>query len=217
MLISNRHFQLVYIYALLLSIVSSRVTCKLRQAYFNAIVRQPLPYFETCAPGAVVSDLSQNASTIENGISEATLGIAIQAVSTVVASAIIAFTQSWRLTLVMSTTIIALFGCLFIVGKWKDIIEHRINDASKEAAEFAEEVLSNMAIVTAYGATGRMSRRYATFLTKLEHIMVSSAPLSGLDYAASYFILLCAYSLSFWYGVHLLSQQRIDTGGKVVM
>lgn len=117
----------------------------------------------------------------------------------------------------MSTTVIALFGCLYVVGKWKDKFERRINEASKEAAEFAEEVLSSMPIVAAYGATSRMSRKYATFLTKLKQIMVSSAPLSGLDYAASYLILLCAYSLSFWYGVHLLSQQRIDSGGKVVM
>ena len=137
MLISNRYNQLVYIYALLLSTVSTRVTCKLRQAYFDAIVRQPLAYFETCAPGSVVSDLSHNASTVEMGLSEAALGIAIQAISTVVASAIVAFSQSWRLTLVMSTTIVALFGCLCVVGKLKTTFECRINDVSKEAAEFA--------------------------------------------------------------------------------
>ena len=217
MLISNRDNQLVYIYALLLSTVSTRVTCKLRQAYFDAIVRQPLAYSETCALGSVVSDLSHNASTVEMGLSEAALGIAIQAISTVVASAIVAFSQSWRLTLVMSMTIVALFGCLYVVGKLENTFERRINDVSKEAAEFAEEVLSSMTIVAAYGATGKISRKYATFLTNLKHIMVRSAPLSGLDYAASYFILLCAYSLSFWYRFHLLSQQKVDTGGKVVM
>ena len=74
-----------------------------------------------------------------------------------------------------------------------------------------------MNIVAACGATGKISRKYATFLTNLKHIMVRSAPLSGLDYAASFFILLCAYSLSFSYEVHLLSQQKVDTGGKVVM
>lgn len=217
MLIPNPSKQLVYTYALLLSIVSTRVTCKLRQVYFNALLRQPLPYFETCAPGSVVADLSHNACTIEVGLSEEALGIAIQAISTVLASAIIAFTQSWRLTLVMSTTILVLFGCLYVVGQFKDTFERRINHVSKEAAEFAEEVLSSMNIVAAYGATSKMGREYASFLTKLKHMMVRSAPLSGLDYAATYFFLLCAYSLSFWYGVRLLSEQRIDTGGKVVM
>lgn len=117
----------------------------------------------------------------------------------------------------MSTTIIALFGCLYAVGQLKAVFERRVNDVSKQAAEFAEEVLSSVTIVAAYGAKSKMSRKYASFLTRLRYVMIQSAPLSGSDHAASYFILLCAYSLSFWYGVRLLSEGKIGTGGKVVM
>ncbi len=44
--------------------------------------------------------------------------------------------------------------------------------------------------------------------------MIQSAPLSGSDHAASYSILLCAYSLSFWYGVRLLSEGKLVLAAK---
>ena len=213
----HRSLQLVYVYSVVMSGVAIRVTCRLRQAYLRAIVRQPMTYFEECAAGAVVSDLSSHASTVENGLSEAGLGMATQSISVVVASAIIAFTRSWKLTLVMSTTIVTLFGCLIALGKSKAIFQRRINDVSKEASEFAEEVLSSVDVVTAYGATEKMSSKYSVFLEKIKDLTVKSSPLSGLDYASSYFILLCAYSLSFWYGVHILSRGEILSGGRVVM
>lgn len=200
-----------------MSTVAIRMTCRLRQAYLHAIVRQPLPYFEKYTPGAMITDLSTHASTVEKGLSEIGLGMAIQSISTVVASAIVAFTQSWKLTLVMSTTMVALFGSLLVIGKSKARLERRINTISQEAAELAEEVLSSIAMVAAYGAIEKMGFKHSAFLDRIKREIFKNAPLSGLDFATSYFILLCAYSLSFWYGVHLLYQGQILSGARVVM
>ena len=82
-----------------------------------------LTVFKAYSPGSVVSDFSHNASTVENGLSEAALGVAIQAASTVVASAVVAFTQCWKLTLVTSTTIVALFAYFHAIRKWEAISE----------------------------------------------------------------------------------------------
>ena len=71
--------------------------------------------------------------------------------------------------------------------------------------------------MVAYVAMDNINRKYAAFLQRLKDVMTKSAPVSGLDYAASYFILLCAYSLSFWDGLHLLYMHRIENGGKAVM
>lgn len=98
--------------------------------------------------------------------------------------------QSWGLTLVMSTTNLVLLGSFWEVGKLKATFERRINQVSKEAAEFYKEVLSSMNIVAAYMVTSLMGRGYSCFVTKLTHRMVWSAPLSSRDYAATYFVLL---------------------------
>lgn len=201
----------------MLNTVALRVTRKLRQAYMNTIIGQPIPYFDSCAPGAVVTDLAHHASAFEHGLSEASLGMTIQSVATIITAAIIAFTQSWRLTLVMSTCVIALFGSLYGIEKWNAKFEREIGQYTKESAEFAEEVISSIGIVTAYGAVGKLGSKYMEVLMKIKTVMLSNAPWAGLDYAVSYFVLLSAYSLSFWYGVQLLSRGQILSGGRVVM
>ena len=196
--------------------MATRVICRLRQAYLDAIITQNLPFFETYAPGTVISDLSQNASAIQAGLSE-TLGLALQAVSTVIVSTIIAFTESWKLSLVLSTSVVALFVCLHAIAKWKTVFDRQVNLVSKEAVELSEEVLSGIINVKAYGAIEKMQLKYFGLLSQARDILVKSSPISGLDYAASYGILLCAYSLSFWYGAQLLSKHVIQNGGQVVM
>jgi ATP-binding cassette, subfamily B (MDR/TAP), member 1 len=192
------------------------LTQRLRLSYVRSVISQDVPYLETLTPGAVASDIFGEASTIETGFSE-TCGVAIQALSTVVASFIVAFTQSWRLTLATGTSIAALFVFLQLTDQLQSRLGSTFAKISRESAGLVEEALFSIVEVISFGARDKLLKKYDLFLQRRVNAGIRKSPLAGAELGFTYFCLLSAYSLAFWYGIRLVSQGEVANGGKVVM
>ncbi|KAI9643524.1 hypothetical protein NHQ30_008143 [Ciborinia camelliae] len=207
---------LTYIFSSTLSIVAARISRNLRLAYLRAIVCHDQSYRDTAARRSAANDISNEAAQVRNGLSE-TLGIAVQACSTVTTAFIIAFTQSWRLTLVMSTAVVTLFSGLFLVSRIETRTEGRDYLIYSDAAALLEEVFSSIQTVMAMGAEPKLLGRYSSYLDKVRISKLKKSPVSGIKFVLSFFILLSAYALAFWYGVKLLLDDKVRNSGNVVM
>ena len=199
-----------------LSYAATRLTRSLRLSYMRALITQDVAYLEDYTPGAVASDILAEASTIQTGFSE-TVGVAIQAVSTVLTSFIVAFSQSWRLALATSTSILALFVFLWSTDRAQARLGIVITRISSQSAGLIEEALSSITEVIAFGAKKKLQQKYEVFLDQIKNATVRKCPTSGAELGLTYFSLLSAYALAFWYGIRLLSSGDITNGGQVVM
>jgi ATP-binding cassette, subfamily B (MDR/TAP), member 1 len=200
-------------YGICFSIAAMRTSVRLRASYLRATVRQDL---EDVSESRAATDFSVNINAVEEALSEK-LGVVVQAVSTVVTSFIIAFTRSWRLTLVMLPTVIILicsnFGSAAIDAK----LEHSIQEMDRQASALAEECSSAVRTIAAYLAHEKMVTAYAKILDTAKRRGVWKSPVLAAQYSISYFVVLSAYALGFWYGTKLLVAGQIANGGAIVM
>lgn len=165
---------------------------------------------------SAANDISNEVTQVKSGLSE-TLGIAAQACSTVVTTLIIAFTQSWRLTLVLSTAVITVFSGFFLISHFETRADEHTSLIYSDAAALLEEVFSSIQTIMAMGAGPKLLTRYNSYLEKVEMSKLKISPISGVKFVLSYFVLLSAYALAFWYGVKLVVNGKVRNSENVVM
>ena len=200
----------------MLAITSSFTVSFLRTAYLRSILSRKVTFFETYAPGLVTTALSTHADNVQIGLSER-LGLTLQSASEVLCAFIIAFTQSWKLTLVASTTVVALTVGSAITVRQDAKLRSQINQVTSHAISVAEEALSSIQNVVALGSQAKMLGRFVVYLDAAKKLGIQRSPIVGIQYSFNYFVLLCAYALSYWYGVRLLLRDEISNGGSVFM
>jgi ATP-binding cassette subfamily B (MDR/TAP) protein 1 len=204
---------LVCAYGILFSIAAMRYTMLMRALYLKAVVSQDL---EQVSDSNAATDLSTNAGVIEDALAEK-CGTILQAVSTVVTSLVISFYWSWRLTLGLVWVIIVLIVKDVITGTIEVRLQRRIHAIEAEAGKVAEECISGIRTVAACGATSKFGDRYAEMLSKAKIAAIRKSPVVASQYAITYFAVLSAYALAFWYGTRLLRKGQIDSGGAICM
>jgi ATP-binding cassette subfamily B (MDR/TAP) protein 1 len=205
----------VYIHTTAFNVTAIRSVRRLRVDYVAAILRQDMAYFDTYTPGSVATRISNNANLIQNGLSEK-VGTAIQGLAMLVASFVVAFTQNWNLTLPVATTVptaVTLVGfTVFMDAK----LEAKILDVYSKAGGLVEETLASIRVVVAFGAKDKLRAKYDEHLEVAKKFGVKKGPILGMQYSAEFFIMYCAYALAFWYGIRLLLQGKIGSGGEIL-
>jgi ATP-binding cassette subfamily B (MDR/TAP) protein 1 len=208
-------FTLIYLHTTCFTISATRMTRAIRLDYLKAILRQEVAYFDSCTPGSVATRISTNANLIQSGLGEK-VGVATQGFAMLGSSYIIAFSQQWKLTLVTSTTLPAVFVLVGIAAFFDQKLEVKILDTQTKAGGLAEEALGSVRNVVAFGAHEKLKAKYDVFLEMAKKFGEKKGPYLGIMYSSQFSIMYCAYALSFWYGIRLLLDGEIKNGGKIV-
>ncbi|KAK2746070.1 multidrug-resistance transporter mdr5 [Myotisia sp. PD_48] len=208
-------FALVYIHTVAFNVTAIRSVRILRLRYVRAILRQEMSYFDTYTPGSVATRISNNANLIQTGLSEK-VGTCIQGVTMLIASFVVAFTQSWRLTLPVATTIPAAVTIVGITVALDAKIEAKILDIYSKAGGLVEETLGSIRNVVAFGAGHKLLGKYDIHLDAAKKFGMKKGPLLGIQYSAEFFIMYCAYALAFWYGIKLMLDGKVDGAGDIM-
>ena len=197
------------------TISATRITTRLRIAYIRSILKQEVAYFDICTPGTVSTKISTNANLIQTGISEK-VGVTSQGLAMLVSAFAVAFSQQWKLTLVTATTLpgVILFVTISVVLDQK--LETKILEVYAKAGSLAEEVLSSMRNVIAFGANDALKKKYQEHLEVIKKYGVQKGPVYGVMYSTEFSVMYCAYALAFWYGIKLYSEGEIKEPGKIV-
>jgi ATP-binding cassette, subfamily B (MDR/TAP), member 1 len=75
---------------------------RIRLWYLNKILHQPISYFDRRTPGSIAASLSTDTNIIEVGLADKVVSI-FQACGMIITAFAIAFTKSWKMTLVVGT------------------------------------------------------------------------------------------------------------------
>ncbi|KND00616.1 uncharacterized protein SPPG_03744 [Spizellomyces punctatus DAOM BR117] len=187
---------------------------RIRELYFKSILRQNVGWFDATSTGELTTRMTADTGMIQEGISEK-VGMIIQFVTTFIAGFIIAFIKGWRLALVLTACFPLLAGAAALMSIMVAASSDKGNDAYASAGGIAQQVLSGMRTVVAFGGEHRATKRYAALLKSAEKDAIKKSIYTALGVGMINFLIFAVYSMAFWYGGREIRAGRMN--GKEVV
>jgi len=129
----------------------------------KALLGLPVSLLDTQPPGQIAAIITTTANTLQIGISEK-LAIVIQTLSMIVSALVVAFTHSWKLSLVTSSGLLLITICYCVTIPFLVRNMKQVEDANIMASAVASEAFGAIRMVAACGAEMKMVRRYWTWV-----------------------------------------------------
>lgn len=203
-----------YIGTILVTISAIRTTRSLRLAFLEKTLRLEVWHFDKMTVGSTATQVTTNGNRINQGIAEK-LFILVHTLSMFFSSFIVALTIQWKLSLIVMSTIPAIFIitgiCLVVETKQ----ESKILRLYSRAGVLAQEALSSVRTIHAFNSQSKMSKKYDEYLEKAEKIGRTKAPNWGVLFSTEYFFVYAAIALAFWQGYRMYASGEISEVGTV--
>lgn len=143
--------------------LSLRISSALRLVYVKTLLELPVSLLDTQPPGQIAAIITTTANTLQIGISEK-LAVVLQTLSSVITALIVAFTHSWKLSLVTSSGILLITICYCITIPFLVRNMKQVEDANIKASAIASETFASIRMVAAFGAESKMVQRYKSWV-----------------------------------------------------
>ncbi|XP_057977379.1 ABC transporter B family member 2-like isoform X2 [Malania oleifera] len=189
-------------------IMGERLTLRVREMMFSAILRNEIGWFdETNNTSSMLTSRLETDATLLQTIVVDRSTILIQNVGLVITSFIVAFLLNWRITLVVLATYPLIISGhisekLFMQGYGGDL-----SKAYLKANMFAGEAVSNIRTVAAFCLEEKVLDLYAGELVEPSRRSFTRGQIAGILYGISQFFIFSAYGLALWYGSVLMGKE----------
>jgi len=192
-------FVTIYIATVGFIYTGEHITQKIREQYLAAILRQNIAFFDKLGAGEITTRITADTNLVQDGISEK-IGLTLTAIATFITAFVIGFVKYWKLTLILTSTIVAIVACMgggsmFIVKYNKRSLE-----AYALGGTVAEEVVSSIRNATAFSTQDKLARQYDTHLTEAEKWGLKVKVALAFMIGGMMCIVYLNYGLSFWQG-----------------
>ncbi|XP_039267520.2 ATP-dependent translocase ABCB1-like [Styela clava] len=188
-----------------------RQSKRIRVAYVRAILRQDIGYHDVTSSGELNARLADDVKKIQDGMADK-VSLTVQYVCMVLAGFLIAFIYSWKLSLValsISPFLIVSSALIFTLTTKYTTAEL---DAYANAGSIAEETISSIRTVVAFGIQEEQAKRYGDNLGEAKAMGIKKGVISGASIGFLYFTMFGMYALTFWYGVTLVIDENDPLG-----
>ncbi|XP_048590908.1 ABC transporter B family member 10 [Brassica napus] len=188
-------------------IMGERLTLRVRQMMFSAILRNEIGWFDKVDnTSSMLASQLESDSTLLRTIVVDRSTILLENFGLVVTSFIISFILNWRLTLV----VLARYP-LIISGHISEKIFMQgygvnLNKAYLKANMLAGEAISNIRTVAAFCAEVKVLELYSNELREPSERSFRRGQMAGILYGVSQFFIFSSYGLALWYGSVLMGQ-----------
>ncbi|KAL3678872.1 hypothetical protein R1sor_021828 [Riccia sorocarpa] len=198
-------------------ITGERQSSRIRGLYLKAILRQDISFFDTeVSSGDVISRMSDDTVLIQEAMGEK-VGNAVQLLGRFAGGFIIAFTKSWKLTVVL----VAVIPVLAFVGGFMSSNITKITvqgqQAYSNAGSIVEQVLGAIRTVASYSGEEKAVEAYDKELVKAERAGVKQGLAVGLAAGATMFVMFSTYALALWYGSRLVASREVTAGDVIIV
>lgn len=179
------------------------ITQKIREQYLAAILRQNIAFFDKLGAGEITTRITSDTNVVQDGIS-GKIGLTLTALASFVTAFVIGFIKGWRLTLILTSTVVGIAVVMGSGSRW--IIKWNKATLSSYAAggTVAEEVLSSIRNATAFSTQDKLARQYDEHLTEAERYGFKHKAALGFMLGAMMCLIYLNYGLAFWQGSRYL-------------
>ncbi|KAL4891455.1 P-loop containing nucleoside triphosphate hydrolase protein [Aspergillus ambiguus] len=190
---------LIYIYVVTWNLTGERLAQRLREKYFQALLRQDAAFFDNLPAGEASSRITGEVTTVQQGTSEK-VGIVMNSIAFFITAYIVAFIKDARLAgMLVSLTpaylIMSLVGGYFVQKFFALALE-----SVSKASSVALEAFSNTTVVHAFGANARLEAKFIEILTPGRVAGIRKGIATAAQAGLLYFIAFSANALAFWQG-----------------
>lgn len=201
-------FFLTYINKFGFRMIGIRMSAAIRLHYLRSLFSQPIHVLDSMPPGSAAGTITTTANVMQLGISEK-LGTFLEFLSTIITAIAIAFSYSWKLTLVNFSLIV--FIGLSISALLPYIIKgtSRATKAETRSTSVASEAFSAIRMVTACGAEAQMAKRFSVWADAARRHGLATSPLMATQFGLIFFSIYAAFALAFWFGGHNIQNSQI--------
>lgn len=201
--LSIGEFVTIYVSTVGFIYTGEHISGKIREQYLAACMRQNIGFFDRLGAGEITTRITADTNLIQDGISEK-VGLTLTAFATFITAFVIGFIKSWKLTLILTSTVVAITavmgaGSTFIVKYNKKSLE-----AYAQGGSVAEEVISSIRNATAFGTQDKLARQYDLHLIEAEKWGFKMKSVLGIMVGAMFGIIYLNYGLAFWQGSRFL-------------
>uniref|UniRef100_A0A3Q2CP58 Bile salt export pump n=1 Tax=Cyprinodon variegatus TaxID=28743 RepID=A0A3Q2CP58_CYPVA len=200
-------FILGYVQISLWVTAAARQIQLIRKMYFSKVMRMEIGWFDCTSVGELNTRMSDDINKINDAIADQ-VAIFIQRFTTFVCGFCVGFVKGWKLTLV----IIAVSPLIGIGAGLMALFVAKLTgmelQAYATAGAVADEVLSAIRTVAAFGGENKEVERYDKNLISAQRWGIRKGMIMGFFTGYMWLIIFLCYALAFWYGSTLV----IDTG-----
>ncbi|XP_026865337.2 ATP-binding cassette, sub-family B (MDR/TAP), member 4 isoform X2 [Electrophorus electricus] len=193
------------------TLAAGRQVKRLRKMFFHAIIKQDIGWFDVNETGQLNTRLADDIYKINEGIGDK-MGMLIQSITTFFAGFIVGFIKGWKLTLVILAISPLLGISAAIIAKVMTSFTTQEQTAYAKAGAVAEEVLSAIRTVFAFGGQRKEIQRYQKNLEEAKNVGIKKAVTVNIAVGFTYFMIYMAYALAFWYGSTLIFAGEYSIG-----
>ncbi|XVF52006.1 hypothetical protein PTKIN_Ptkin04bG0230700 [Pterospermum kingtungense] len=201
----------VIVYAiehLCFGIMGERLTLRVRQVMFSAILKNEIGWFDDLdnASSMLVSRLETDATFLRAIVVDRST-ILIQNVGLVTTAFIIGFILNWRITLVLLATYPLIISGHISEKLFMQGYGGNLSKAYLKANMLAGEAVSNIRTVAAFCAEEKILDLYARELIEPSKRSFNRGQIAGIFYGVSQFFIFSSYGLALWYGSVLMGKE----------
>eukprot|EP00123_Amoebidium_parasiticum_P013463 comp21970_c0_seq1/m.31708 comp21970_c0_seq1/g.31708 ORF comp21970_c0_seq1/g.31708 comp21970_c0_seq1/m.31708 type:complete len:1325 (-) comp21970_c0_seq1:487-4461(-) len=184
---------------------------RMRELYFRSLLKQEMDWYDGINSAELTSRVSGDVIKVEDGIGDK-VGNCLQYMAMFIAGFSIGFSYGWKLTLVILAAVPLLAICGAFLAKLTSEMTSRGQTAYARAGGVAEEALSLIRTVVAFGGEDREKERYRKELMGAYSTGIRQGHVTGLGMGLTMGIMFCLYALGFWYGNKLVQADEMQPG-----
>ncbi|XP_044044202.1 bile salt export pump-like [Siniperca chuatsi] len=187
----------------------------IRKMYFSKVMRMEIGWFDCTSVGELNTRMSDDINKINDAIADQ-VAIFLQRLTTFVCGFCIGFVKGWKLTLVIvaASPLIGIGAGLMALFVAK--LTGMELQAYAKAGAVADEVLSSIRTVAAFGGEKKEVQRYDRNLISAQRWGIRKGLIMGFFTGYVWLIIFLCYGLAFWYGSSLVVDTEEYTPGTLL-
>ncbi|XP_032211751.1 bile salt export pump isoform X1 [Mustela erminea] len=196
-------------------IAAARQIQKMRKISFRKVMRMEIGWFDCNSVGELNTRFSDDINKVNDAIADQ-MGIFIQRMTTSICGFLLGFYQGWKLTLVIiSVSPLIGIGAAIIGLSVSKFTDYELKAYAK-AGSVADEVISSMRTVAAFGGEKKEVERYEKNLVFAQRWGIRKGIVMGFFTGFMWCLIFFCYALAFWYGSKLVLDDGEYSAGTLV-
>ncbi|XP_033609713.1 ATP-dependent translocase ABCB1 isoform X3 [Cryptotermes secundus] len=188
---------------------------QIRNLYFKSILSQDIGWHDVHHTGDFVSSISEDIMKLEDGIGEKVIQFT-HIMATCLGCFVLALTVGWHLAPVSLSSLLITMAVVIAVTVILSRLSKKEMEAYGIAGSVAEEVLSSIRTVKAFGGEDSEVKRYKANLINAKNISVKRGLISGIAFGGLLTLMCTFYALGSWYGVGLVLEDKYKPEDEIV-
>jgi ATP-binding cassette subfamily B (MDR/TAP) protein 1 len=137
-------------------VAGEAITDILREKYVRSLFKQNMAFFDNYGSGKIAQQITSNTGTVQDAISHK-IGLFVSACSCFVTAYTIGFIKHWKLTFILTSTVVAISAVMAILAFFMGKYEERASSAIAEISGRVEEIFGGIRVVKSLGIETRLA------------------------------------------------------------